>query len=100
LVFDARHIGIARLHLRLSAEDNDEGRILASVDYTVRVVRKCRAVDTLFNWAVLGQALFNAVAVGCGADWRRVKRHLADGGAADFIVPLVIQLLLLPAVSA
>jgi len=48
---------------------------------------------------VLGQALFNAFAVGSGAaDWQRIERHLADN-LADFLAPLTLQLLLLPAVK-
>jgi len=91
---DANRIGITRLHLHVSTDDDV---ILATVDYTVRVVRNSRAVDRLFNLGVLGQALFNAFALGCGADWQRIKRHLADN-VADFLAPFAQQLLLLPAV--
>ena len=92
---DASHIGIAHLLLRVYTQDDV---IVATADYTVRVVRNRRAVDRLFNLAVLGQALFNAFALGCGADWRRTKRHLADN-VADFLKPFMQQLALLPAVS-
>lgn len=94
-VVDARHIGTARLLVRLSVDDCVT---LETVDYTVRVSRQGRAVDSLFTWAVLGQALFNAFAVGSGADWQRIKRHLADN-VADFLAPLMLQFLLLPAVK-
>jgi len=91
---DARHVGITRLILRVYSDDDV---ILATVDYTVRVLRKSRAVDRLFELGILGQALFNAFALGCGADWQRIKRHLA-GNVADFLTPFIQQLVLLPAV--
>jgi len=63
----------------------------------VTVLRKSRSVDVLFNWAVLGQALVNALALGSATEWPRTKRHLADN-AADFVAPFAQQLILLPAV--
>jgi len=91
---DARHIGITRLLLQVRT-DNDV--TVATADYTVRVLRKRRAVDRLFNLAILGQALFNAFSLGCGADWQRIKRHLADN-AGNFLTPFMQQLVLLPMV--
>jgi len=93
-IVDASHIGITRLLVQVYTDDDI---ILATVDYTVRVGRKSRAVDRLFNLGVLGQALFNAFALGCGADWQRIKQHLADN-VADFLTPFTQQLVLLPAV--
>ena len=92
---DACNVGITRLHLQLRTDDIVPA---AAVDYTVRVVRKRRAVDRLFSLGVLGQALFNAFALGCGADWRRIKQHLAEN-VADFLTPFVQQLALLTAVG-
>jgi len=91
---EACHVGITRLLLHVYADDNVT---LATVDYAIRVVRKDRAVDRMFNLGVLGQALFNAFALGCGADWQRIKRHLADN-LADFLTPFMQQLIILPAV--
>jgi len=91
---EACHVGIARLLLHVYTDDNVT---LATVDYAVRVVRQNRAVDRMFNLGVLGQALFNAFALGCGADWQRIKRHLADN-LADFLSPFLQQVVILPAV--
>ena len=90
----ACHIGITRLLIQVYTNDDV---ILATADYAIRVVRKSRAVDRMFNVGVLGQALFNAFALGCGADWQRIKRHLADN-LADFLTPFMQQLVILPAV--
>jgi len=91
-VVQARHIGIARLVLHVSA---DPGVVLATADYAVRVSRKWRDVDGLFTWAVMAQAMFNAFAAGCGADWRRIKRHLTT---SNLRIPFAQQLVLLSAV--
>jgi len=48
--------------------------------------------------AVLGQALFNAFAVGAGAEWQQIKRHLADN-VTNFLAPFMQQLALFPAVK-
>ena len=95
-VVDASHIGITSLLIQLGPH-NDDDVILATVYCSVRVLRKIRAVDMVFNWAVLGQSLFNAFALGCGADWQRIRRHLADN-VVNFLAQFVQQLFLLPVV--
>jgi len=95
ILIDAIHLGITSLHLRVYTYDDV---ILATDEYTIRVSRDSRAVDRLFNLAVLGQALFNAFALGCGTDWQRIKRHLTDN-VGDFITPFMQQLVLLPPVT-